>query len=62
MSLAKIVIYDQARINGGSNNENPGQRWDLKLVYYRVAYASNNDSLENFLFLIIYLFSMAVSL
>jgi len=30
--IAKIVIYDQARVNGGSNSEYPGQRWVLKLV------------------------------
>ena len=31
-NIAKIVIYDQARVNGGSNYEYPGQRWVLKLV------------------------------
>ena len=30
--IAKIVIYDQARVNGGSNYKYPGQRWVLKLV------------------------------
>ena len=30
--MYKIVIHDQARVNGGSNYENPGQLWVLKLV------------------------------
>ena len=30
---AKIVIFDQARVNGGNNYELPGQRWAPKLVY-----------------------------
>ena len=31
--IANIVIYDQARVNGWSNYEYPGQGWILKLVY-----------------------------
>ena len=34
--IAKIVIYDQVRVNGGSNYEYPGQRWVLKLVKYKI--------------------------
>ena len=30
--IAKFVIYDQVRVNGGNNYEYPGQRWVLKLV------------------------------
>ena len=30
--IGKIVISDQARINGGSIYEYPGQRWVPKLV------------------------------
>ena len=32
LKIAKFVIYDQARVNGGSNYENTGQRWVLKLM------------------------------
>ena len=32
-NLAYILNYDQARVNGRSNYEFPGQRWVLKLVY-----------------------------
>ena len=28
----KIVIYDKARVNGGTNYDYPGQGWVLKLV------------------------------
>ena len=31
-TIAKIVIKHQARLNGGSNYEHPGQRWVPKLV------------------------------
>ena len=30
--IAKTVICDQARVNGKSNYEYPGQRWVLKLI------------------------------
>ena len=33
--IAKIVIYDQARVNGGSNYKYTGKRWVLKLVKYK---------------------------
>ena len=32
--IDKIVMNDQARVNGGSNYEYPGQRWVLNLVKY----------------------------
>ena len=32
--IAKIVIYDQARVNGGSNLDSPGQRCVLKLEVF----------------------------
>ena len=32
--IAKIVISDQGRVNGGSNYMYPGQNWVLKLVEY----------------------------
>ena len=31
--IAKIVIFDNARVIGGINYDFPGQRWVLKLVY-----------------------------
>ena len=31
--IVKIVICDQATVNGVSNYEYPGQRWVLKLVF-----------------------------
>jgi len=33
--MTKNVIYDQVRVNGGSNYELPGQRWVPKLVVYK---------------------------
>ena len=33
---AKIVNYDQVRVNGWSNYENPGQRWVPKLVLNKI--------------------------
>ena len=30
--IAKIVIYDKMRVNGGTNYDSPGQRWVPKLV------------------------------
>ena len=32
--IAKIVIYNQVRVNGVGNYDYLGQRWDLKLVVY----------------------------
>ena len=34
---SKIVIYDQARVNGESNYEYPGKLWVLKLVHHNKA-------------------------
>ena len=31
--IGKIIIYDKARVNGGTNYDYPGQRWVPKLVY-----------------------------
>ena len=30
--IAKIVIYDQARVDGSNNHDFPGQRWIPNLV------------------------------
>ena len=30
--IAKTVIYDKARVNGGTNQDYPGQRWVPKIV------------------------------
>ena len=32
--IAKIVIYDNARVNGGTNYDYPGQRWVSKLGFF----------------------------
>ena len=34
--IAKIAIYDNARVNGGTNYDNPGQRWVPKLGFYKL--------------------------
>jgi len=36
--IAIIVNYNQARVNGGSNYEYPGQRCVLQLVYNKIQY------------------------
>ena len=33
--MAKILIYDKLRVNGGTNIDYPRQRWVPKLVIYR---------------------------
>ena len=30
--IAKIIVYDKARVKGGNNHDYPGQRWVPKLV------------------------------
>ena len=47
--IAKFVIYVQARVNGGSNYEYPGQRWVLKLVvkYYGFRFVGSAEDMEN---------------
>ena len=30
--IAKIIVYDKARVIGGINHDYPGQRWVPKLV------------------------------
>ena len=45
--LAKIVIYDQARVNGGCNYDYPGQSWVRKassLYYYCLFSIGPNDT------------------
>ena len=32
LKIAKIVIYDKGRVNGGTNYDSPGQGWVPKLV------------------------------
>ena len=51
--FSKIVIYDQARVNGGSHYEYPGKRWVLQLVYNEIAlillqnYSQKHQHFEN---------------
>ena len=43
-NLAQIIIYDQTRVNGGSNFGYPGQRWVSQLVYFYTWKSINEES------------------